>query len=417
MTNLPEFDTGTIWTDDLREIARRLEVEIVALRRHLHTHPELSMQEISTTRYLATRVAALGLAPHITERGVGLTCDWQSASQGTVRRIGLRGDIDALPILTTSNSAYASQVRGVMHACGHDAHASMVWGALAILIRMEERRLLPWPVAVRAIFQPAEETSEGGPLMVASGALEGLDSVLALHVDPTLAVGTVAARPGPFTAACDTFDVDFIGRGGHSARPHLSTDAIAAASAWVGELYARVPRVHDCRDPAVVSVGAIHAGNAPNVVAGFAQLSGTIRTFSEQVRGAIQQEMHTLCEATECKFACQTKLSFSAYTPSLHNDPRLNQVLTHTAHKLRDIESVGSIERPSMGAEDFAFFAQHKPACMLRLGVAGDHRGSHALHTPEFDVDERALTIGAQLLAAASIELSREDPPAGEWPH
>ncbi|MEO8270010.1 MAG: amidohydrolase, partial [Aureliella sp.] len=285
----------TPWCSAVTQVSARLSADITAVRRHLHANPELSMQEFATTKYLAERVESLGIAAAITDQRIGLTSDWQSQqAESSQRRIGLRGDIDALPIDTVCTEQYASRSEGVMHACGHDAHASMVWGALAILHELDHRRALPWPVAVRAIFQPAEETSDGGPLMIAAGALQGLSSVLALHVDPTLSVGKVAGRAGPFTAACDCFDVEFIGRAGHSARPHLSIDAVAAAASWIGEMYARVPRVHDCRDPAVVSVGTIQGGSAANIVAGQTHLSGTIRTFSESARAAIMQEMRNV---------------------------------------------------------------------------------------------------------------------------
>lgn len=398
--------SSTTWLTKLARASHNLSPAIVKVRRHLHAHPELSMQELATTRYLAERIETLGLEATITAQGIGLTADWSSQHpQRSSIRVGLRGDIDALPIATVSTGDYASRSQGVMHACGHDAHAAMVWGALAILSELDTAGALPGPVSVRGIFQPAEETSEGGPLMILAGALTEIDCVLALHVDPTLAVGSVAGRPGPFTAACDCFDIKFIGRSGHSARPHLCIDAIAAAASWIGEMYGRVPRIHDCRDPAVVSVGTIHAGSAPNIVAGNAHLSGTIRTFSESARAAIMQEMRNVASATEKTFGCRVEVEFSSYTPSVHNAAELHRTMMHTARQLVDIEHVQHIDLPSMGAEDFAFFGQQRPVCMMRMGIAGPTQGSHALHTPAFDIDERALTIGAQLLAATAIEL------------
>lgn len=400
------------WRSELVQAAANLAPRIVSVRRHLHSHPELSMSEFNTTAYLAERVESLGCVATVTEHRIGLTSDWQSQhALSSPLRIGLRGDIDALPIATLGTDVYASRHTGVMHACGHDAHAAMVWGAVAILQELDRQDALPNPVAVRAIFQPAEETSQGGPLMIAAGALQGLASILALHVDPTLSVGKVAGRPGPLTAACDSFDVEVIGRAGHSARPHLCSDAIAAAASWVGELYARVPRTHDCRDPAVVSVGTFHGGSAPNIVAGQAILSGTMRTFSESARAAIMQEMHNLAAATAQSTGCQVSINFSAYTPSVHNDAELHRTMLQTARALPSIDQAEVLDLPSMGAEDFAFFAQHKPVCMMRLGIAGPVLGAHALHTAAFDIDERALPIGAGLLAATAIELCGNGEP------
>lgn len=393
------------WLSALRLAAQELGPQIIHLRRHLHAYPELSMREFATTNYLAQQVEGLGLQARITQQRVGLCADWDSShSAPAARRVGIRGDIDALPIASANSGEYASRCTGVMHACGHDAHASMVWGALALLQALDRQGVLPKPVAVRAIFQPAEETSEGGPLMIAEGALQNLAGVLALHVDPTLPVGVVAGRTGPFTAACDSFEVDILGRSGHSARPHLCVDAIAAAASWISEMYGRIPRVHDCRDPAVVSVGTIQAGTAPNIVAGAAFMTGTMRTFSQSARAAIMQEMRNVAAATEKTFGCQVEVRFSAFTPSVHNDARLHEVMFGVAGQIADIQAVQYLELPSMGAEDFAFFGQQLPVCMMRLGIAGAERGMHALHTPQFDIDEQALTIGAQLLAASIIE-------------
>ncbi len=417
MTQVHDSTSICNWIQSVGAAGHRLGTAIIEVRRHLHANPELSMQEFTTTRYLAERVESMGLSPQVTSQGIGLTVDWNTArSVVATKRVGLRGDIDALPILTVSASQYASQREGVMHACGHDAHAAMLWGALAILRRLDSQDELPWPVAVRGIFQPAEETSQGGPLMIEAGALDGLDCVLALHVDPTLAVGQVAGRPGPFTAACDSFDVEFTGRSGHSARPHLCADAIAAAASWISEMYARIPRSHDCRDPAVVSVGTFHGGSAANIVAGQAHLSGTIRTFSESARAAIMQEMQNVALATEKTFGCEVDVAFSSHTPSVHNNASLHATMARVASQLSEVKEVQHIELPSMGAEDFAFFAMQKPVCMMRLGIAGPVLGGHALHTPQFDLDEQAMTIGAELLAAAAIELCRPVPvgPTGE---
>lgn len=406
MTQIHKTLSDSPWQTELTRASHKLSPAIVQIRRHLHAHPELSMQEIATTRFLAQQVTNLGLEARVTPQGIGLTSDWSSQHAQRPRvRVGLRGDMDALPIATLSTCEYASRSQGVMHACGHDAHATMVWGALAILRELDSSGSLPGSVSVRAIFQPAEETSEGGPLMISAGSLQEIDCVLALHVDPTLPVFSVAGRAGPFTAACDSFDVKFIGRSGHSARPHLCIDAIASAASWISEMYGRVSRIHDCRDPAVVSVGTIQAGSAPNIVAGNAHLSGTIRTFSESARAAIMQEIRNVAAATEMTFGCRVEVAFSGYTPSVHNHTELNRIMMHTARQLGDIEHVQHIELPSMGAEDFAFFAEQRPVCMMRLGIAGPTLGSHALHTPAFDIDERALIIGAQLLAATAIEL------------
>ncbi len=397
--------------DKICDLADALAPELIRIRQHLHQFPELSLQERVTSEYVRTELEQLGFHPRPLSGDIGLICDWEhGASTPAVKRVGLRADLDALPIQTTSTASYRSSVPNVMHACGHDAHTAMGIGAIAILQKLGEAGALPVPMAVRAIFQPAEETSEGGPLVVEAGALQGLYGAFALHVDPTLPVGHVGTRVGYLTAGCDTFEARFFGSEGHSARPHQAVDVIEAATSWIQQVYARANRVHDCRDPAVVSFGTIQAGKAANVIAGSGLVRGTLRTLSLDTHARVLKLIRDLAAAVERSHGCKIEFNVFQHTPSLTNDPTLVQCMRDAANRLESIDQVADIPLPSMGAEDFAFYSQHVPTCMMRLGTAapaseGEYAATH-LHVSNFDIDHRALRIGASLLAASAIQWS-----------
>jgi len=356
----------------------------------------------------------LDLKPVIADenRGVFVDVDRRFArrlagtSNQPVRRIGVRGDIDALPIKTSSKTEYASRVPGMMHACGHDAHAAVVWGVMAILAELSRSGDEVPEFRCRGIFQPAEETSTGAKHMIGSGALQDVRAAIALHVDPTRLVETIGIREGAFTAGCDSFECEFEGRGGHGARPYLTSDTIDAMTAWVQEVYRRVPRVADARDSVVVNVGEFHAGEARNVVPTDGHLSGTLRALTMSASKAAMKQMQTISDCIAATHDCPIKLKFIQHTPPVYNDAAVNAVLTTSAARIVGESHVRQIPQPSMGAEDFSFIAEEIPSAMMRLGVAGIDIGSEPLHTSAFDIDEQALAIGAATLALAAIELS-----------
>ncbi len=380
----------------VRQLSRSFFPRMREVRRYLHRRPELSGDEIASTTFLAEIVSDIGLRPIMANENRGLFVDLGRNAGGG--RIAIRGDIDALPIQTELKCDYASRHGDVMHACGHDAHAAMAWGALAIL---HEMRLSTH--SVRVLFQPEEETSRGGLHMIASGALEDVQAAIALHVDPTLGVGQVGVREGAFTAGCDLFTCEFTGDGGHGARPHLTSDLVGAVCQWVMDIYRRAPRVADSRDAVVVNVGEISAGTAPNVVPASASLSGTLRTLSMHSAGKAKSMMYQISEAIASLHGCKVNLQFGQHTPPVPNDPVVTSLLRNAASEFLGPEGVREIEQPSMGAEDFAFIANAVPAAMFRLGVAGIDVGSEPLHTSKFDIDEDALPIGASVLALAAL--------------
>lgn len=374
------------------------------MRRHLHQHPELSGAERRTTEFLAAAVARLQLPARLTSNGLGLTADFVSAVPLAEHpRFALRGDIDALPIQDHKSVDYRSQCDGVMHACGHDVHATIVFAAMELLTELAHRDELPWPIAVRALFQPSEELATGARHMIGEHALRNVEAIVALHVDPNFPVGSVGLREGALTAAADMFHVRFHGRGGHGARPHLCKDPIDAATRWVQSAFRRISRTVNPHRTVVLSVGQLHAGHSANVIPETAELSGSLRSLDSASRSTALETLEDVCAAVQRETGCEVSLQLDVAAPAVINDPQLVQLLRHCAAAAITPEAAEEIDDPSMGSEDFSYYLEHVPGAMFRLGIAGEQVGHEPLHTPGFDVDEGALEIGAKLFAAAAI--------------
>jgi amidohydrolase len=395
------------WQTTIDDAVDALAPQMIALRRHMHAHPEPSGEELQTSLHLYQLFDEHRLPVRMGPEGCGVVVE--SRHQRAPRRVALRADIDALRIEDQKPTPYRSTVPEVMHACGHDAHTATVCGALLALDRLERERALPWPVTWRGIFQPAEETSDGARAMVGAKVLDGVDAILSIHVDPTRRAGTIGIRPGVLTASCDALRVTVQGRGGHAARPHESTDPIAAAAELISTLYQFVPRATDSQDAVVVSFGQIHGGQNANVIPEQVVLDGTVRTLDRDVREKTIAHIRTLASGIEQVTGTKVDVQFEGGSPSVYNDEVLTRLVTQTATDLLGPESVASLPRPSMGSEDFAVYLDHVPGVMFRLGAAGDNGTWTGLHTPTFDVDERCLTVGAKVLARTVIEYSKPE--------
>ncbi len=382
---------------EIADSARTHELRMKEVRRYLHRHPELSGQEYRTTEFLAEIIADLGLSPQLADDDRGLFVDIGGSAWEP--RIAIRADMDALPIRTRLDAEYASRVDNVMHACGHDVHAAIGFGVVLMLNDLATRRI---PIHARVIFQPEEETSRGAIHMIESGALEQIEAAIALHVDSSRPVGTMAVRDGALTAGCDTFTCEILGRGGHGARPHLTGDTVGAAAQWITDVYRRVPRSTDARDAVVLNVGSIRSGAAANVVPASAEMTGTLRSLDSTSTDQAKRVMHDISTAIASAHRCEVNLNFDRHTPEMRNDVVINRLLQEAGCELLNEKNVRVMEKPSMGAEDFAFIADRVPAAMFRLGVAGIDIGHEPLHTPKFDVDESAMPLGAGVLTLAA---------------
>ncbi len=392
------------WHNHIDEWTDRHFEQMIAVRRHLHTHPEPSGKEQKTSLHLAQLFSDRGFDTRMGPEGRGLIVDRKGKREAS--RVAIRADIDALRIQDRKDVPYRSQSPGVMHACGHDAHTAIVMGVLLVLQEMQAAGQLPWPVPLRGIFQPAEETIVGATEMILSGAIEGIEAIFATHVDPTRLTGRVGTRHGLLTANCDSMQFIIRGRGGHAARPHESDDPIAAAAQLISTLYLFVPRLTDSQDSVVVTIGQINGGDNPNVIPEKVELQGTLRTLSGDVRERTIAHIRQLARGIEEISANEIEVHFEAGTCGVDNDPVLSDLVRRAAIEVLGEDTVETISRPSMGSEDFAMYLDHIPGVMFRLGCARDADAHHVLHTATFDIDEEAIRIGTKILARSVVAWS-----------
>ncbi len=376
----------------------------IELRRDLHRHPELSWQEHRTQTTLRRFLVEGGVEGVRDVAGTGLVAD----VGGDAPRVLYRADIDALPILDTKDPAefpWASTHAGCSHACGHDVHAS-----IGALLATCFAGLGADSHGVRFVFQPAEEViPSGGELVVASGVLEGVRSALAVHVDPTREAGHVALRSGPVTASTDGYLVRVRGRGGHSARPHLSHDALYAAAEVVRALYAVVPLQIDPLQPAVLNAGVIRGGRARNVIAEEIEIEGTARAVDPDVRVALRAALVAAAENAARLNGCSAQVEFFLGAPSVVNDEHLTRIVRDAAVDALGAGFVHPLPQPSTGAEDFGFYSQRTRTFLMRLGVRLPGQDIRHLHTPGFDVDERAIAVAARVMGRALLRARVEE--------
>jgi amidohydrolase len=373
--------------------ARAIHEQLSRWRRAIHRQPELGFDVHRTAELAASTLSDLGLE---VKRGVGKTgvVGYLGSDDGPT--IAIRADMDALPIQEENQVAYASQVPGCMHACGHDAHTAMLLGAAMLL---SQQRL---PGQVRFVFQPSEEVADkegisGAPRMIADGALDGVDVVIALHVDSSLDTGHICVGDEWVGAAVDTFRAHILGQGGHGAFPHQAVDPIWLATHVLNALYALPSRRVAPLQPAVVSVGVIRGGSADNVIPDAVYLEGTLRSFADEVREQLIQEVENAMMITQA-LGGDYQLEIERGYPPTYNDPTVVSWLRQVGSDLLGAEQVGS-EQKTMGAEDFSYMAKVARGAMFRLGVKSPDAARRYLHTSTFDLDERALPIGAAILA------------------
>jgi amidohydrolase len=389
------------WPQQLDETIETHAEEMAALRRRLHANPEPSGQEFETSLHIYQLLSDRQFSVQMGPEGRGVIADL-SVSDSTPR-VAFRADIDALNIQDRKNVPYRSRRPGVMHACGHDAHTAIVYTALIAIEELAAAEKLPWPVPLRGIFEPSEETATGAREMIAAGALEQIEAIFAAHVDPHRVAGRIGLKPGILTANCDAMRMIVNGRGGHAARPHESKDPIAAAAQLISTLYLFVPRATDSREAVVVTIGQIKGGENPNVIPDRVELSGTLRTLDQTVRKRTMEHIRQLARGIEQMSDTTIAVSFEVSVHSVSNDPVLTELVAAAAGEVVGKDQVDQIARPSMGSEDFADFLKQVPGVMFRLGSAPLSGPTCQLHTPDFDIDQRALAIGARILARAAI--------------
>ncbi|WP_428952706.1 M20 family metallopeptidase [Streptomyces sp. cg35] len=383
-----------------------LRAELVAFRRDLHMHPELGNQEFRTTVALKTRLEKAGLAPRVLGIGTGLICDIGTETgewTGGPGMLALRADIDALPIPDTkAGCAYRSTVPDRAHACGHDVHTTVVLGAGLVLAELHRQGRLPRPV--RLIFQPAEEVLPGGaPDAIECGVLDGVRKIVGVHCDPKVDAGRIGLRHGAITSACDRLEVALDGPGGHTARPHLTTDLVTAAAKVATEVPALVARRIDARSGLAVTWGRIEAGHACNVIPQHAELSGTVRCLDLDAWRQAPDLVHGAIQEIAELYRAKPVVNYIRGVPPVVNDPAVTDLLRDAMISRLGPDAVEDTQQ-SLGGEDFSWYLEHVPGAMARLGVKtpGD-RTSRDLHQGDFDADESAIRVGVELFTATAL--------------
>lgn len=385
--------------DRLSAHVDELEHELIALRRDLHTHPEVGYQEFRTTRVVGDLLTRRGVRVRPLD-GTGLIAELGAARP--TQLLGLRADLDALPVQEQTGLDFASHEPGMCHACGHDVHTSGVVGATLALASIEEE-LAARGVAVRVIFQPAEEVLPGGAeSVVASGALADVDLILAVHCDPSIDVGTVGLAAGPITAACDDVTVTVTGRGGHTSRPHLTADLTYALAKVITDVPAALSRRLDPRAGAALVWGAVHAGSAPNVIPASGTARGTLRMLDSETWLKAEGLVAQLVAEVVAPYGVHAEVHHERGVPPVVNDEQCIEALRASAAALIGPDApVGTPQ--SLGGEDFSWMLQKTPGALARLGTRTPGGPTYELHQGNLVVDERAIGFAAKLLAGAIL--------------
>lgn len=382
----------------INSLVEELDQELINFRRDLHAHPELGFEEHRTTDRIIDRLVAAGLSPRRLPFGTGLLCDIVPAGAEGLPMIGLRGDIDALPIQDGKDVAYRSKNPGVCHACGHDVHTTVVLGTGLVLARLRDHGLLAKPV--RLIFQPAEEASPGGaPATIDAGALDGVDEVYAFHCDPRTEVGRIALRVGPITSASDRVRVRISGGGGHTSRPHLTTDLVTALSQIAVTAPLLLSRRIDPRGGTSLIWGRIHSGTVANAIPDIGELEGTVR--STQLGGwrDAQRMLPDLIRQIAAPYGAEVQVTVTPGVPPTVNHAQGVRRLTEAATAILGADAVGVTEQ-SLGGEDFSWMLDKVPGAMARLGVRSPGVSDAVdIHQPRFSPDERAIGIGVRVFS------------------
>lgn len=383
-------------SSDILSKASALKDQVIAWRRDFHQNPELGFEEVRTSEIVAKHLESLGLE---VRRGVG-----QTGVVGLLRgkmpgpTIGLRADMDALPIQDQKETSYRSTVIGKMHACGHDAHTSILMGAAQFLSQQGR----PEKGNIAFVFQPAEEGLGGASAMIKDGLFSayGIDAMAGLHVYPGVPTGQITAVRGVSCAAADRIRINIIGRGGHAAHPHQAVDSVAVTAEVLSALQHIASRQVDPLDSVVITIGKIQGGSASNVIAPEVELLGTVRTLNPALREQMPGRIETVLKGVTMALGASYEFDYHFGYPSIVNDDQMVDCLLATSEQVLG-EGKYQLTKPSMGGEDFSYYTEHVPGVFFRLGVGNPEKQStYPLHHPMFDIDEDALPIGIAMLSA-----------------
>jgi amidohydrolase len=387
---------------DILELSESIKEEVVKWRRHFHMYPELSGREFNTSEFVSEKLKEFGV-DEVIESFAGSTAVVATIKGRGKNFVALRADMDALPMEEKGDKPYISRKKGIMHACGHDAHTAMLLGAARVLCAMKDRLL----GNVRLIFQPCEERHDckGAKHLVENGAVDGVSAIYALHVFPDLECGKVGTRIGPFLASSDEFEITIKGKSTHAARPHEGVDPILIAAQVINSLHHIVSRRIDPLNPAVLTIGRIEGGYAPNIIPDTVRMEGTIRTLNFKDRGSIPGMIENTLKHISLAYGGDYSFSMREGTPPLINDEVTTGFAIGKMKELLGDENVVILEKPTMGGEDFSAYLEKVPGTFIRLGTRNEEKGIiYPLHNSLFDIDEDALPIGVSVLSYLAVK-------------
>ncbi|WP_456397548.1 M20 metallopeptidase family protein [Desulfurobacterium sp.] len=384
--------------DFLKE-AQGIKDFVVGLRRQIHQYPELSGREFRTSELVADTLKGIGVDE--IQEGFGETTAVVALIKGNGdRTVALRADMDALPIEEETKKPYVSKIKGVMHACGHDAHTAMLLGAAKLIVKHKDEL----EGNVKLIFQPCEERQDcrGAKRLISAGVLKNPDvgAIFGIHVFPELETGKVATCPGAVLASSDVFCIKIHGKGTHASKPHMGVDTVLIASQVVNALHHIVSRRVNPLDPAVLTIGTIKGGEAENIIPDTVEMKGTIRTLNEKIRKKIPLWIEEALRGITSAYGGSYEFEYEEGTPPLINDRKVTEFAMNSLKELIGEENVFYLEKPSMGGEDFAEYLKFVPGTYFRLGTGNREKGTtYPLHNPRFDIDEDALPVGTAVLS------------------
>jgi amidohydrolase len=384
---------------EIKDLAQKFAPRLIEIRRHLHAHPELSGKEHQTSAYIAGVLSSCGLNVQEAVGKTGVVGELEG--KGSDRRtLAIRTDMDALPIQEQLKLDFASANPGVMHACGHDVHATLGMGTAMVLSQLESGL----PGNVRFLFQPAEEIALGAKWMVEDGVMKNVDAIYGVHVFPSIPARQIGIRYGALTSAADNLEIVIQGESGHGARPHQAIDAIWIAAQVITSLQQAISRTQNPLHPIVLSLGQIEGGRAHNVIADRVTMKGTVRSLHPESYDNLPQWIENIVQGVCQIYGAKCQVDYRRGVPSVHNDETLTQIIEAATREAWGDESVQILPEPSLGAEDFSVYLDNVPGCMFRLGVGYENKTNYPLHHPKFEVDENSILTGVVTMAYAAYK-------------
>ncbi|MEI7473542.1 MAG: amidohydrolase [bacterium] len=388
--------------EDIKKFTAEIEQEIINIRRHLHQNPELSGEEHKTAEYISNILTKNSIKHELTVLEAGPVVIAEIHKSSELKTIAFRADMDALPLIECTDKPYCSKAHGVMHACGHDFNVASVLGTAIILNKIKDKIDLN----IKFIFQPKEEKSESGAkAIVKAGLIKNIDAIWAIHAYPCLEAGKIGIRYGVTTASADIFEIEVIGKGGHSARPHQCIDSIYIMNKIINDFYSEISRKFDPIKPVIFTVGQITGGTAANIISEKCKCTGTVRTFEESIRKELMVYINKKASETAALYGATTHINWTYGPPSVINDEKLASITEKTATELIGASNTVILNEPSMGAEDFALYLEQTPGVLLRIGTGGNDC-HHPLHSCYFDINEHSIPVTINLLSFIAVSYS-----------